>query len=69
MDELDYKQIARNVVKLLDDDVSIPIVNSYVDWASGRKSWSIFRDNYKLLCKALELLKLPIPSREEWKKR
>jgi hypothetical protein len=67
MDQIDYKQIAKNILKLCDLGANKKIIECYTKWELNQDM--IFLWNYKSTCKAMELLGLPEPSEEEWTKR
>jgi hypothetical protein len=68
MDEIDYKQEAKNILYLLDKDVDRKVISAYVEWISSIRFW---KTNIKFLRlrDAFLALNLPIPTEEEWKKR
>lgn len=67
MDELDYRQVAHNVAKLIDLNVSEKLISYYTRWELGtlRKT----KHNYKMVCKVIVSLGFPELTEEEWKKR
>lgn len=69
MDTLNYKQEAKNILKLLDSNFSKGDVAQYVEWILEKRSlWHRYHD-YVNLCKIMKFLELPEPTEEEWKKR
>ena len=68
MDNLDYKQVAKNILRMLDDAVDRNVIAIYVEWVTQKRMWHT-HNNYKMLCEAFDILGLPEPTEEEWKKR
>jgi hypothetical protein len=67
MDEIDYKQVAKNILKLADNNIKINVIHVYSKWAVGDKINHNTGNYYKLL-KALRFLGLPELTEKEWKK-
>jgi len=68
MVEIDYKHVAKNILKLLDVGADKGIVDCYAKWITGAWLWRT-RYKYELLCEAMKLLGLPEPTIDEWKNR
>jgi hypothetical protein len=69
MDEIDYKQVAKDVLRLLDNEFDIGYVKSYLGWVTGKKIVWHTGNNYNTLCHVMRFLELPEPTEEEWEKR
>ena len=67
MEEIDYKQIAKNILQLTDFSIDRKTIEVYVKWELGERQKKNVT-TYNKLCDCLIILNIPIPKEEEWKK-
>jgi hypothetical protein len=67
MAEIDYKQLAKNIVSLVEFNIDRKTYEVYIKWELKQKQKKNI-NNYNKLCDCLFILNLPILTEEKWKK-
>jgi hypothetical protein len=66
MDEIDYKQAAQNIIKLVDAHTDNKSIECYIKWILGKKQGRNLY-NYERLCTVLKFLDGEVPTVKQWK--
>jgi ABC-type sulfate transport system substrate-binding protein len=56
MDEIDYKQIAKNILKLVDKNTSKKIIKHYINWILNPDDVKYLGKYYKLIQTAVDII-------------